>query len=356
MLNIVNRSCHIILRMVLIDSQIMGISGFLCDNKTQKLIQSKVLRIFTFFTNVSFLVVFILLFHRIKESDWQSVGSTAFILVTFVSFVLMMVLSLTALWRIMITQRNLISTVNSIISILKVLSARKGVNIFDTEFFSFLLLKLLVDLFQAVLQLHVMISTITNSGTQGFMFWIIFSYNEHAGYSILNVSFVFMLSIGHCFKLCAEEIHRILQKLDSIKDYQRAARVELLCRASDEIDEIMSLWNSTNNVYVKAQTTFSYQNLAIVVCSYWDSVLQLYHSFVAKVDTSSQREEHPFFLELLFGLCAFCQLTLFVLAASSSFRLSQRVRGYLEQILNLSDVDDRLTRNVKQKSFLELIP
>lgn len=348
MLNIVNKFCHIILRISFIDLQITGICGFIYKKTSKTVIQSSVLQILTFIIHTSFALAYILLSSQVKSADWKSVRSTTFIFVTLISSNIMMFLVQSALCRFMITQKDLICTVNSVSSILRKLSSRGGDNIFDTEFLCFLLFKLFLNLIQGVLQIHLMILTISQGNVRGFINCIIISYIEHTGFSILNVSFLFMISIGQCFKLCAKDIQKNLQELDGrlMQSWQKGARIEVLCRTSDDLDEIMGLWNSAYQIYTEVQTTFSYQNLVIMFCSYWDSVLQFYHAFAANTDEASHREDHSFLQELLFGLCAFSQLALFILAASSAFELSRRVRLYLEGMLDLHDVDGRLLRNV----------
>lgn len=164
---------------------------------------------------------------------------------------------------------------------------------------------------------------------------------------MVNFSFGFMVSVGQSFELCTREVQTIIVKLDGRPGGARrkAMDVELSCKVSDEVDEVMSLWKSTYDIYMEGQANFHYHNLAVVFGCYWNTVLQLYHGFVAHT-TDASNEDHTSFEEIFSAIAVFCELALFVIVTSSTGESMQKVRCQLERILDLPDVDDRLVRNV----------
>ncbi|XP_037921316.1 uncharacterized protein LOC119658120 [Hermetia illucens] len=130
------------------------------------------------------------------------------------------------------------------------------------------------------------------------------------------------------------------------KNY-RSSNVNVFCEISDEIDEVMVLWKETYIVYTRVQEMFNFQNFVLLLGTYCNTVLQLYHSFVIYQSKSTESLTHSLYQELLFGTCAFGEMILFVYAASSAWETSRNVIDYFEQILTLPAIDERLAQNVQ---------
>ncbi|CAD7080181.1 unnamed protein product [Hermetia illucens] len=349
MLSSINRLCLTIVKIALVDSQIVGVSAYSYNETLQTVAYSRVLRVYTYIITTIVAATFTWIPLQLTDTEWQSYRCSTYALVNAASFTFLMLLAISAISKHLMMQKRIISVVKTAISIVKNFNLRIGANIFDPDCRSLLIAKAVIDLIQRFLEVYVLIQMLTVSDAFEFILWILACHITHMADAMLNEIFVFMLFVRQGFKLCAREIQVLFVELEGhpVETRQKLSGINLHCKASDEIDEIMSLWTSTYEIYCDVQLIFNFQNLALISCHYWNTVLQLYQGFVANINETPITEQHSFLEECLFGMFAFCELALFVVVASSAGECSSEVRGQFERILDLPDIDERLVQNAE---------
>ncbi|CAD7090932.1 unnamed protein product [Hermetia illucens] len=260
----------------------------------------------------------------------------------------MVCFAISAIWKHLLMQNRIIDDINNISSIMRKFTAKTKCKIVSSDFLKLLLSKGLLAQIQCILEVYIGIYLFSIEKTEDLIRWIFYSCTMQLVGAILNAFFVFMISIEQVFKLCTNQLNAIMGKLnEKLSKNYRSSNVNVFCEISDEIDEVMVLWKETYIVYTRVQEMFNFQNFVLLLGTYCNTVLQLYHSFVIYQSKSTESLTHSLYQELLFGTCAFGEMILFVYAASSAWETSRNVIDYFEQILTLPAIDERLAQNVQ---------